>query len=218
MKKHTMEQILQHLRSEYNFDAKWGTRWTSNTNGWVMPSGPVGKCNSDMVFERHGFGFEEWNMHPSQIDINGKHCGYVEANHGGNPPLKDEHGRYYPNVVFWSRFCSGDQAVEPGPAVLCKKELRTNWYVVALADKVYGSGCNLDEGIARQFRERRKQDLASLGFPGAMEAYNGEAANASKPGNSFMINARFESLRVLDCPLLFKPQHGNYKFKWYRLG
>lgn len=49
-----------------------------NTEGWVKPSGPVGKTkNPDTHEANHGFGHEEWLFDFSKL-INGYHYGFLE--------------------------------------------------------------------------------------------------------------------------------------------
>ncbi|MBR9773455.1 MAG: hypothetical protein GYB55_00030 [Cytophagales bacterium] len=49
-----------------------------NTEGWVKPSGPVGKSkNQDTHEANHGFGHEEWLFDFSKL-INGYHFGFLE--------------------------------------------------------------------------------------------------------------------------------------------
>ena len=69
-------------------------RLSFNTNGWVNPSGSVGKSRSITTFEfKTGFGFEEWlfNKSFSFTDENGDewHFGYIEGIHK-NYKLGDE--------------------------------------------------------------------------------------------------------------------------------
>lgn len=212
-----MNQLIETIHKQYGFQPQWGTRWTSNTKGWVSPSGPIGKCNSDAVFESCGFGFEEWNMNPAQFSINGEHLGYVEANNDGLPPHEDERGHYHPNVIFWSRFCAHDKAVHPGPAILCNQRLVNSWHAVAIADKVYQDKPIQPSQWNDSFKSIRHADLTALNWPNMIDGFDDESMNPGKPGSSWMINSKFENLRILDCPIGFTPRHGLYRFRWYEL-
>ena len=61
-------------------------RLSFNTNGWIKPSGSIGKSKSETTFEfNYGFGFEEWLFYNSYsyIDENGEkwNFGYIEGIH-----------------------------------------------------------------------------------------------------------------------------------------
>lgn len=62
------------------------SRLSFNTNGWVLPSGPIGKSKSDTTFEyQNGFGFEEWLFNNSACYRDKKgiiwNFGYIEGIH-----------------------------------------------------------------------------------------------------------------------------------------
>lgn len=48
-----------------------------NTNGWVKPSGRIGKAPTDSHEKRHGFGHEEWLFDTSRV-IDGYQYGFLE--------------------------------------------------------------------------------------------------------------------------------------------
>ena len=53
-------------------------RLTFNTNGWVIPSGPLGKSlDNDSHESRYGYGHEEWLLDTSRL-IDGYHYGFLE--------------------------------------------------------------------------------------------------------------------------------------------
>lgn len=60
------------------FIEKRAARLAWNENGWIMPSGPIGKSDNPETHEgEYGYGHEEWLFDTSKL-INGYHYGFLE--------------------------------------------------------------------------------------------------------------------------------------------
>lgn len=70
-------------------------RLTWNTNGWVNPSGPLGKSkNKDTHEGQYGYGHEEWLFETSKL-IDGYHYGFLE-------PIRQQQSAYMSNTyTIW---------------------------------------------------------------------------------------------------------------------
>lgn len=72
--------VYQYVQLEMNHAIKLDkvARICYNTEGWIRPSGPIGKSkNPDTHEANHGFGHEEWLFDFSKL-INGFHYGFLE--------------------------------------------------------------------------------------------------------------------------------------------
>ncbi len=182
-----LNNVLRSRNAEDGTPEPRRARLCWNTNGWVAPSGPVGKSADKESFERqYGFGFEEWLFDFDRVLDDGYQYGFLQP---VNQEWQAYAGKCY-HVRLYARYGESGQRYWIGEIV----PLEVIDHQTA-------------EAVESEYRERgwigeRERQLAALNLPV-------DTLNASRPEVvGAMFNLRFlpQDAHLYPDPIPFSDQ------------